>query len=874
MFIFVPCSAGFPRCKGIFQIQKQVLAMKKTTFTLLLFFLQTAALIAQPEFLDPNFGTAGRQSLVLLAGDWVSDIALQPDGKILLAGQSIEGENPRVSLARYLPDGSLDSSFGLNGTNHTLLPDDIYGTAESIALQTDGKIVVQNGGKLLRFKSNGYPDPTFPMPLELNFLNYYNAIAIGADDKIVLAGSGLNTFDGFVITSILPNGTKDPAFGTDATVKLDFGPGYERAWDVAVQPDGKIVAVGGYHNSSATPIALIVVRLNADGTLDNSFNLTGKTMIENGGEYLAARTVMLQNDGKIVVGASGSGFVSVFRLNPDGTLDDTFGTGGEARMDDFYSNAGFAMAPDGSVVVPGSLNSVGSSIIKFTAAGVRDTSFADTGILHTSTHSAFLAVQTDTSIVAAYNRGGDFALTRYLPGGAPDPVFNTGTPVITNIGQSGGWFGALAVQPDGKTVAAGGNSSYFTALARFGGDGTLDADFFSKNKFLTTTGGEFHALALQPDGKILAGGSYEGEGTGGIFYRFLPDGGLDSSFSAWHPVVNSLSLQPDGKILTAGVGNDDLGHYWSDVWRFLPDGMPDMSFGINGRVSTNPCMCPNMALQSDGTILVSGWINSSSSVVMRYLSDGSPDSTFGTNGSLPVPAHGLLRVQPDGKFLLVVAKTDGSEIHRFLPDGTPDAGFGNAGIVSFPSNKEVYINAMELQPDGKILLAGEIQGTQNGSDFLLVRLLSDGSLDTTAGVGGMTSADFGGLFAEDHAYALTLQTDGKIVLAGTSLLATDTSWYFAFSLARFRADLSVETQEVYGARVQPLRLSPNPATDFLILDLPETAAVQVHDIAGQLVLEKLLPAGERLDLTRLAPGVFLLKATAGERVYAGKFVKQ
>lgn len=863
--------------------QTKMSAMKKTTYTILIFLLQTAALFAQPEFLDPDFGTAGRQTLVLPAADGVSDLALQPDGKIVLAGQSVEGENLRISLARYLPDGSLDSGFGLNGTNHTLLPDDIYGSAEAIALQSDGKIVALAGShNLLRYKANGYPDPSFPMPLELNFLIYYNAIAIGADNKIVVAGSGLNTFNGFVITSILPDGTKDPAFGTDATVKLDFGSGYERAMDVAVQPDGKIVAFGRYQGFGADKSFLVVVRLNANGTLDNSFNLTGKILIDNGGEFYDAKTLLLQPDGKIVVGASGlgasgSGFFSLFRFNPDGTPDDTFGTDGKARMDDFYSHADFAMTPDGSVIVPGYVKSVGNSIIKFTAAGVRDSSFADAGILHASTALAFLAVQTDTSIVAAYTLGGDFALTRYLPDGMPDPTFNTGTLVITNIGQSGGSFGALAVQPDGKIVAAGGNSGYSTTLARFASDGTLDGDFFIKNKFLTTTNGAFHALVLQPDGKILAGGSYGGEGVGGIFYRFLTDGALDSSFSSWHPVVNSLALQPDGKILTAGVGYDDTGHYWSDLFRFQPDGMRDTSFGTNGWVSTNPCKCVNMALQSDGNILVSGSKTSAGYVVMRYRSDGYPDSTFGTNGSLPVPAHGLLRGQPDGKFLLVRTTDNGSEIHRFLPDGTPDLGFGNAGIVSLPSNNGRQIHTLELQADGKILLAGQVN-----SDFLLMRLLSDGTPDTTAGIGGTVTADIGGLFSDDQAYAIALQPDGKIVLAGTSLLFTDTSAYTAFSLARFRADLLIETQEVTGARFQALELTPNPAGDFLKIEWPENLAaesfeIQLLDATGRQVRFANFSKAEKpqtIDLHGLAPGIYLLKGMSGGLIFVGKFIKQ
>ncbi len=853
-----------------------------TQFSLLVMALLFAtSASAQTEFLDPGFGTVGRHALTLPALDQVSDLMVQPDGKILASGRSLEGEQFRPSLVRYLPDGSLDSNFGLNGKNHLLLPEDFNGSADVMALQSNGNIVVisKYSGVLWQYQPNGYPDPSFQYSSG-STIKYYYDLAIGADDEILLSGHELdNNGERFLISRLLPNGAKDLAFGIDGEVSLELGI-YERASGVAVQPDGKIVVVGTYTSASPSTKHLIILRLNVNGTLDDSFGTNGT--IELNPDAYNASNILLQPDGKILLARDYSSFISLFRFNPDGTPDSTFGTNGEARADDFSNADEITQDPSGNSYVRCNW-ALGGSILKFTPAGILDSAFMGTGVLHTGRYFSCLAVQANSALVAAATIADDFALARFLPNGALDSTFNGGALVRTSIGQSGGTFRALAVQPDGKIVAAGNNNGNWPALARFEADGVPDADFIYQEKFFRNVNGNIYGLVLQQDGKILAGGQYyDEEDSYGFLYRMLPDGTLDSSFYAnnWVTSVNSLTLQPDGKILTAGVGYAYPNQVHSSLARYKVDGSLDPSFGNAGIVSTYPCRCPQMALQTDGNILVAGFTNVADTVAHRYRSDGSPDSTFGVNGVIQAHVSEFLKLLPDGKFLMAGNNTSGGfEIYRYLPDGNPDMDFGIAGKKLLMLNAGGIIHAMEVLSDGKILLAGEATANAWGeTDYLLARLMPDASLDTSVGVGGLITTNFeDGLGSFDHAYALVIQPDGKIVLAGSSGIFTDTTFYTTFSIARYRADLTVESKEAYSVNRTPaLQLTPNPASDFLQILVNDAAKwdISFYDSQGSSIFQQQISGSQLISVKNWPSGIYVLQAVSGKQVFSTKIVKQ
>jgi uncharacterized delta-60 repeat protein len=379
-----------------------------------------------------------------------------------------------------------------------------------------------------------------------------------------------------------------------------------------------------------------------------------------------------------------------------------------------------------------------------------------------------------------------------------DPKFGNGGQVRTNIDRVDAAF-AVVLQPDGKIVAAGAsavsNNDFGTdnmAIARYNGDGNLDATFGDAGKLVIDLGGfdDLYAVALQPDGKIVAAGASSGDfviirctangvqdptfGNGGIVITFL---------SGSYDAAEALLIQPDGKILAAGItgaSSPDFG-----LVRYNSDGSLDTTFGSGGIVTTDfngyYDQAQAIVLQTDGKIIAAGNTNGPSYVgfaLARYGSNGSLDPTFGNGGKVitninrEYGAYALI-LQPDGK--LVAA---GHSLARYRPDGTLDATFGSNGVAT----GAFYFSALVRESNGKLIAAGE----DLNSDFGLERFNSDGLVDSTFGTAGRIVTDFG---ADDRARGVVIQPNGKIVAAGFSISADGTVGDFA--LARYAASPSL-----------------------------------------------------------------------------------
>jgi uncharacterized delta-60 repeat protein len=340
----------------------------------------------------------------------------------------------------------------------------------------------------------------------------------------------------------------------------------------------------------------------------------------------------------------------------------------------------------------------------------------------------------------------DFAVVRYNANGSPDAAFGNNGVVTTGLAGSD-HLGDVAIQPDGKIVAAGstyssGQSAAF-ALVRytvsgkldktFGGSGKVQTSFLSKNASADAA----YALVIQADGKIVEAGSSSSGITDGIgLARYNADGSLDITFNGTglvrtsipgysHSFARDVTLDQTGRIVVAGYTRVPSGENSPFVARYNANGSLDTSFGGTGIVVATQLHAywigGNVALQSDGKIVV-GWVNG----LARYnpdgsLDDGSPiDSTagdhFGTNGIANLPiAVSSLAVQSDGK--IVAAQ---SQAVRLLADGTLDLTFGAGGISAMPPLPFNAANDVAIQPDGRIVLAGDAGGA-----FGLVRFLGD-----------------------------------------------------------------------------------------------------------------------------------------------------
>jgi uncharacterized delta-60 repeat protein len=411
-----------------------------------------------------------------------------------------------------------------------------------------------------------------------------------------------------------------------------------------------------------------------------------------------------------------------------------------------------------------------------------------------------------------------------------DPTFGIGGKVMTDLQSSTDIANAVAIQADGKLVVVGQTyqnndfSNEDFVVARYNTDGRLDRTFGARGRVTTDFPGLAavpSAVVMQPDGKIVvAGGAFPLFTFAGDFkvVRYNSNGSLDTSFGSGGIVTTTfpgdgsyafaVALQSDGKIIAAGTDyvNFNPGEM-SDtdfaLARYNTDGNLDTTFGNGGTVTTdffgNEDDAFSVLIQSDGKIVAVGSANSPANyydfAAVRYLSNGAIDSTFGAAGKVNTDfgVRGFDRaesaaLQADGRIVAAgfAISANGSSqnfaVARYTSSGVLDTTFSNDGLtqIDFGSCCQSAYKVL-LQSDGKIITVGFPNTESSDSDFLLARLNSTGSLDTTFGIAGEMRTSFGNL--NGGAYGGALQTDGKVVAVGFQ--ATSSNRGVNFALARY-----------------------------------------------------------------------------------------
>ncbi len=716
---------------------------------------------------DTSFGAEGVKVIRLGSGsDRIYDLALQPDGKILAAGYYNSGNNLDFALVRCHPDGTLDTTFGDNG---------IVGTPVGSGDDQAWRVLVQ------------------------------------PDGKIILAGQAQGANWDFAAVRYTSTGALDTSFGVGGKVVTPVGTGDDIAYGAALQPDGKIV-LGGSAIMANEDFA--AVRYLADGTLDPGFGTGGKITTSIGTGIDRAYEVMVQPDGKILLGGYmvGNDYAMV-RHNSDGTLDPAFGTGGKVAMpigtgaDVGY---GYALLPDGKILAAGYSAVTGNnndfSVARFTSSGALDTTFGGGGkVFRAITPGNYadvarsIAVHADGSIaIAGYasNNGveNDSVLMMLEADGSPRAGFGNAGVAIYNRGVGTDYGLAMAIQPDQKVVAAGYtyqavNDDVLTA--RFLPGGTLDPAYGVDGRTLTRVGtstDRAYSVVVQPDGKLVFGGYASISTDDFLIMRQNADGTPDTSFGTNGSVTTSIGpatdqgralvLQEDGRIVLAGYANSGVNDDFALV-RYNADGSLDGTFGVDGKVTTVGAAGADRiyaaAAYPGGRILAGGEMRNTANTsvdfgLARYNANGSLDTSFGSNGVLLTsPAGGseyvyALLVLPDGRILAAGEANGDAILVRLLPNGAYDLTFGTAGrsIVPVLSGTD-SIYGIALQPDGKIVATGR---THNGSnyDLLVLRFLGNGQLDSSFGTSGRLIMPYG--TGDDYGRAIAVQNDGAIVVTG------------------------------------------------------------------------------------------------------------
>jgi uncharacterized delta-60 repeat protein len=335
-------------------------------------------------------------------------------------------------------------------------------------------------------------------------------------------------------------------------------------------------------------------------------------------------------------------------------------------------------------------------------------------------------------------------------------------------------IGGLAVQRDGKVVAAGSatgpDGRQDLTLVRYLPTGTLDPTFGDDGKVITRIGWAAHANAvvIQPDDKIVVAGyaiAPDVSGENGLRFmlvRYLPDGRLDADFHHPEPwtaltdgglpgVISALALQPDGKLVVGGnIGGDVRGGTFT-VARYLPDGRLDktfhssgwdsMTFGQSGRSAARA-----VVVQPDGMIVAVGTADDyvAPLAMGRWLADGARDPGFAAPTSTAITSANAVQLQADGALVVGGSTLCGADacfgLARYRPDGSLDTSFGDGGVAATHIGIQAFLRALLVQPDGKILGVGT--GSPHGNfdlDFAVARYEADGAPDRTFGIDGVAT---------------------------------------------------------------------------------------------------------------------------------------
>jgi uncharacterized delta-60 repeat protein len=638
----------------------------------------------------------------------VRTLSLQSDQNLIVGGDYLNLNGVAASyFTRLNPDGIIDPDFH-TGTNFN-------GKVYTSHIQSDGKIIVggsftayngNSAGRLIRLNSDGSYDAAFNTIVGATTGIIYD-VCEQNDGKLIIVGS-FTKYNGVTvnrIARILPSGALDTSFltGIGSTSNIT---------NVEVLSDQKIVITGNFTKFNGVESNKII-RLHSDGRIDTSFNIgTGFN-----GDINA---IALQPDDKILLGGKFTTYNDIaanriIRINPDGTSDSTFLSGSG-----FSGDAVQVIKTDllGNIMVGGSF----------------------TGSYNRIDVNRVCLLSSDGTIKPNLDFGSG-------PGSAS--VF-----ALENDIEGSWYIGGSFLVFDGLNQGR---------LARINSDGEYDTAYLSSG--IGFDNAVYKVLPLE-DKKIMGFGNFKkfnGEPASGIV-RLLEDGTYDSDFNLGKAGANNLIktaiLQPDGKIILAGNFTKYNETTCNRIIRILPDGLVDNTFNIGSGFNSQVYV---MAMQSDGKIIAAGNFTNYNSPansqfrIVRLLSNGSRDTSFNIGRG----ADGIIEtvlIQPDGKILVGGRFTtfDGNltpKLVRLNSDGSIDTTF-NIG-----TGFDKYSYAMALQSDGKIIVGGNFLSYNGISQKRIVRLNTNGSLDSTfnSGTG----------FNKGDVRSILVQPDDRILVGGT-----------------------------------------------------------------------------------------------------------
>ena len=684
----------------------------------------------------------------LFENSWASieDASVAASGEVFVVGQfsTIAGQR-RHGVAKFDAALALDPGFAPV----------VDGSVNAVLAQPDGKVVIGgsfttvNGlacGGIVRLNADGSVDPSFATGTGVGG-NTIWALARQLDGKLIVGGN-FYTFNGAACSNIVRlnvDGSRDTAFAASGGSSGTVG-------TLVLQPDGKVM-IGGLFSQVAGLARGSVARLNGDGSLDTSF-------APGSGFNGTVESLALQADGKVVAGGNfttfnGSTCNRIARLETTGALDPTFVTGTGLSS----SARAVAVLSDGRIAVSSWSSQYNGSnnayLFVLNSAGFLDSTYAS--VSQPNGPAYVLVPRSGGRLLAGgyfSNVGGTecSGLVAYTTAGAVAARSAAGFRQLGSVA-------AMAPAAGGKLIVGGSFSHVDGAprsnIARLNADGTLDTG-------LGTVGGPsggLYALAVQGDGKIVAGGwfSMSHNVQRNYIARINSDGTLDTTFtpgSGFNSGVQSLAVLPDGRIAAAGSFSSFNGVARNNLALLGSTGALDLGFnpgtGFNGSPQA-------LVAQPDGRLVASGYFTSFNGVARNRLArinlDGTLDATFDPGTGLDGNGASALAFSVDG---LLVASGNFFSYNGVSRSGVVRIGAGGALDTTFNPGTGTGggSNAVLLEINGRAVVGGFFTSYNGTARKYLARAQVNGALDTSftaydlvmGGSGGIQYTDDGRLF--------------------------------------------------------------------------------------------------------------------------------
>lgn len=872
--------------------------MNKVFFALLIIFFPKCF----SQNLDNLFGTNGivtTQISTTATDDIPTSAVIQPDGKVVLIGVSTS-LGLSAFVARTNSDGTLDTTF--NYVGYKTLPGIGF---EAVSLQPDGKIIVAGQAVVYRLNSDGSLDTNFGNSGSVQitfdyFQMYIRSIGI-VNSKIILGGYvRINPGDNnFAIARLNYDGSLDTTFDSDGINSYLISNGSDEAFSLKIQTDNKILLFGQANASNNHDFATI--RVNVDGTVDTTFGNNGTVLTEfNYPNSDYGRNIELQPDGKILVIGGNSNRYAIARYTSNGLLDTTFNGTGKLYLTTtlnifnsstkvHFSRPTITYLSSSKILISGTSNN-DFNLIKLNSDGSFDASFGTNGIVNynidTADKSSFLLTTTAGDIITGGSSSNLSTNTNYrgsLLKFSENGVFQSSSNFNLTLG-SDRVSGAIE-QTNGKIIVLGDTKSGTTnraLLVRYNVDGSMD-NSFGTNGIIDTGLLNSNKLKQQSDGKFII--STRSNTT---LTRYNLDASSDISFGTSGSININALTGVVGAILNLTVANDDaifLSCILSDavnstfsygLVKLNANGSIATSFGNNGIATTRFNYftsgeyeyLTDAMIQSDGKIVVCGTLkpgsNNYAGGIARFNTDGTIDTTFGTNGqitstigTIDYPTS-ITNVNNDN-FIVNSSINDfkSTGMTRYLANGTIDSTFGTNG---FQTNSNVAVNKLLVMSDGKIIGGGSNNPIDH-PQFLLVKFNTDGTPDSNFGTNGNYTTT---IYNTSSMGSLIQLQNGKLLGVGFSNNGSNT----VFAIARY-TDLNLGNA-LFEQNIQPTLAYPNPFYDAINfeyqLENDDIVTIELVDLQGK-ILETIIKNKQQIKgkycqpikiSNQIAPGNYLL----------------